>query len=82
MAVVGGDQRQVHGARELYKPRQRLLFLREAVILKLNVEIPLAEDGDILFHHLLCVVLPPVQKELRDVARQARRQRDQPAGIF
>ena len=77
VAVVGAHQRDVHLPRQLDEPGQHLLLLGDAVILQLDEEVAPSEDVQIALGHGARVVLPPVQQQLGQVARQAGAHGDQ-----
>ena len=77
VAVVGAHQRDVHLPRQLDEPGQHLLLLGDAVILQLDEEVAPSEDVQIALGHGARVVLPPVQQQLGQIARQAGAHGDQ-----
>ena len=81
VAVVGAHEGNVQLVRKPNQPRQHLLLLREAVILKLNIEMIFPKNIQIHARPLGRQRRPPLEQRLRKVAGQARRQRDQPARI-
>ncbi len=68
MAVVRGDEGDVHLPRKAHKPRQYPLLLDKAVILYLEEEIVLAEDRAVALGHAARVIFAAVEQQLRNVA--------------
>src|SRR5437588_6147778 len=82
MAVVGGYQRQAEFACQLVQRGINGLFLLQALVLDLQIEVLRAEDVGKLSSRLLGGVVLLFHQALGYFALQTPRQTDQPARIF
>ncbi len=79
--VVGRDQRQVVAARQLHQLRMEPLLLADPVLLDLDEEVPVAQDGPILVGGLGRSGLVALAEALEDLPTQAGRCADEPGAV-
>ena len=66
--VVGGEQRDLQASRQLDQLRMEAPLVRDAVILDLDVEVPVAQDGPIVVGGLLGALLVTLGQSSQDLA--------------
>ena len=81
MRVVGRDQRQVVAPRQLDELRMEPLLLVDPVLLDLDEEVPVAQDGPILIGGLGCSGLVALAEALEHLPAQAGRCADEPLAL-
>ena len=69
--VIGGEQRDLQPPRELDQLRMQSPLVRDPVILDLDVEVPVSQDGPIVVGGLLSALLVTLGQSSQDLAGEA-----------